>query len=170
MAVRVISQDLKTGAIAFIAGLICFAPAPAQAQEPGVHIDPGGPAGREYAIPAVTALDDTGAKPPRGGSGATGSTPAAGADNRLFGVGVGEPGATAPRKSSRHGSRGGASRPPAAARPAQHADTASAPSWREVTAGNASTPWIVPSVALAVLAAAGLLAVALRRRGPSAAL
>jgi hypothetical protein len=54
--------------------------APAQAQEPGVTIDPNSPAGAEYALPLDDARD-TGAGGPR----------SSGQDSPTFGVGIERP-------------------------------------------------------------------------------
>jgi hypothetical protein len=142
----------------------------AQAQQPGVHIDPGGPAGREYQLPTAGALDQTGAQAPSApanGTGATGkpapSAPAG--DSRRFGVGVG-PAAGA----ESHGSAG--DRAPTSAQDgpsrAAAAPAVKPPSFAQLERGGAgSSLWLVPAIAVAVLAAAGGLAVALRcgRRG-----
>jgi hypothetical protein len=69
--------------------LFCLAgPAVASAQD-GVTIDPGSPAGKEYAIPLEAARRGAAAEPP---GGATGGAPPA------FGVGV----RSSPRPRARH--------------------------------------------------------------------
>jgi hypothetical protein len=88
------------GALGVLAGCcLCFA-APAPALEPGVHVDPGSPAGKEYSLPLGQArqtggsgsstgnegntLFGAGIKPPKGGTGGgkaaggTGGGPAGG--------------------------------------------------------------------------------------------
>jgi hypothetical protein len=70
-----------------VAALVLGATGTATAAEPGVHVDPGSPAGKEYAIPLAQARND--AAPPGGGGhagGGGGSTAAGGFP--LFGVGV----------------------------------------------------------------------------------
>jgi hypothetical protein len=66
-------------ASALALGLL-LAPAPAPAQEPGVHVDPSSPAGKEYAIPLEDAQRPS-ARHPRGEGGAPAERP-------LFGNGV----------------------------------------------------------------------------------
>jgi hypothetical protein len=134
----------------------------AVAQAPGVHIDPGGPAGKEYEIPAAQALDQTGAETPREQAvaptaGPGGDPPAAGTDPRLFGVGI-EQGRAASEPA-------GESAPPDGARPAAPKPAEDRPSWSSVAGerGGDSPLWLLPAIAVGVLASAGALALALRR-------
>jgi hypothetical protein len=134
------------------------------------HIDPGGPAGHEYAIPSEDALDQTGAAPPGAGPGAPsgksaggeGSAAAPGSDPRLFGVGVGPAG-----DGSTGASQGSTQAPGQAA--GSPRDTARQPAaeparWAELSDGGGGAPlWLLSAVALGLIAGAGALAFALRR-------
>jgi len=94
---------VSAGALAILA----FVAAPgATAAEPGVHVDPGSPAGKEYAIPLDQARND--ATPSGGGhSGARGSSPG----SALFGQGIRPPASSSHSKggSAGGGARGGSS-------------------------------------------------------------
>jgi hypothetical protein len=63
----------------------------AAAAEPGVHVDPGSPAGKEYALPVDQARHDAGGAATGGGSG-SGGGPSSGSGSTgggaLFGAGV----------------------------------------------------------------------------------
>jgi hypothetical protein len=134
----------------------------AVAQAPGVHVDPGGPAGKEYEIPAAQALDQTGAQRPGDqtiapAAGSGGGPPASGADARLFGVGI-KPGRNARDRGAESPPRDGGTAPPD--RAAAH------PSWSQVGGGGGtdSLLWLLPAIAVGVLASSGALALVLRRR------
>ena len=58
----------------------------AAAAEPGVHIDPSSPAGKEYALPVDQARRDAGGSATQGGSGSHGG------QGDLFGAGIGPSG------------------------------------------------------------------------------
>lgn len=90
----------QTFIAAAAAGLGLLAPAVAQAQTPGLHVDPSSPTGKEYAIPLDQARNSANpqAAPSSGAPGAQ-----AGANAPRFGVGVGDS-----SKHRRSGSRGGA--------------------------------------------------------------
>jgi hypothetical protein len=89
-----------SGSVGAVAVAACLAATPAIAKgpvPPGVHIDPGSPAGKQYQIPIPAARQET--------SGATGSGSGASANPPLFGVGVNSPasgstgGRVAPRRA-----------------------------------------------------------------------
>lgn len=138
-------------------------PAPAAAQiDPGIHYDPGSPAGKEYAIPLV-----------EGRSEAAGTTNHRAGANIPFGVGVGPPGGrggSGPGDGATGGSdtgsgpasrRGGSESTAVGAEPE---DFNSRIAEAESVGGTAGpTLWI----ALAVVLPAGLLAVLLRERRPT---
>jgi hypothetical protein len=63
--------------------------------EPGVHIDPGSPAAKEYALPLNQARQ-TGAP----------SASQPGAEGALFGAGIKPPGSGGPPRTGHHGSPG----------------------------------------------------------------
>lgn len=139
-------------------------PAPAAAQiDPGIHYDPGSPAGKEYAIPLV-----------EGRSEAAGTTNHRAGANIPFGVGVGPPGGrggSGPGDGATGGSdtgSGPASRRGGSESRAVGAETPEDLNSRiaeaESVGGTAGpTLWI----ALAVVLPAGLLAVLLRERRPT---
>ncbi len=79
---------------ALAAGTSAQPAAPALALEPGVHIDPGSPAAKEYALP-VNQARGTGS----GGEGSGGSS------EKLFGAGIKPP--SSGSSGGRHGGRGG---------------------------------------------------------------
>jgi hypothetical protein len=85
-----------------MSGVAAFAPG-ASALEPGVHVDPGSPAAKEYALPLSQARQ-------------TGSEPSshASSEGTLFGAGIKPPGAGGPP-------RNGGKRPGPSGRPAAHA-------------------------------------------------
>jgi hypothetical protein len=70
-----------------ISGVAAFAPG-ASALEPGVHVDPGSPAAKEYALPLSQARQ-------------TGSEPSShtSSEGTLFGAGIKPPGAGGPPRS-----------------------------------------------------------------------
>jgi hypothetical protein len=72
----------------------------AVAAEPGVHIDPGSPAGKEYALPVDQARRDAGGSATRGGSGSNGG------QGGLFGAGIGPPGGGGGGTAGGHGASG----------------------------------------------------------------
>jgi hypothetical protein len=69
---------------------------PATALEPGVHVDPGSPAAKEYALPVSQAR--------RAGEGGGGSE---GTHEQLFGAGIKPPSSGSPRGGSPSGTTGG---------------------------------------------------------------
>jgi hypothetical protein len=99
---------------ALAAGTSAQRAAPALALEPGVHIDPGSPAAKEYALPVNQARGAGG-----GGEGSGGSS------EKLFGAGIKPP--SSGSSGGRHGGRGGrgttgvsrSAQQPVAATPAQ---------------------------------------------------
>ncbi|HEX5225896.1 MAG TPA: hypothetical protein VFW29_12280 [Solirubrobacteraceae bacterium] len=120
-------RSRKQGAFAVLAvGLIAGA-TPALAVEPGVHIDPGSPAAKEYAIPlsqareggrgggssgTEAALFGTGITPPSSGSGHGGGGHGSGSGHGGSGAGAsgggtGTGGATGPGASSGGSASGG---------------------------------------------------------------
>jgi hypothetical protein len=96
------------GGVAVLAmSCVVSAPAPAaSALEPGVHVDPGSPAAKEYALPLNQARQ-TGSAPSSQGS----------SENTLFGAGIKPPGAGGPPRNgngqARHGEHGAATTPSA---------------------------------------------------------
>lgn len=93
------------GALAVIA-LVWGACAPAWALEPGVHVDPGSPAGKEYALPLSQAR----------GLGATPSSSESAHEGSLFGAGIKPPGGSSPKggatpRTGASGATGSASAP-----------------------------------------------------------
>ena len=147
---------------------------PAAALEPGVFVDPGSPAGKEYSVP----LSDL-----RGA--AAGHAPVGNQSPPLFGVGVSPPGGTAaapsasPRGGSKQSRRGrksgrrpGGATPPAGAGSTTAGATSAgaAPIPGAVLAGLTRHGSAVPAVALLAslvliggLGLGGLLVVARRR-------
>jgi hypothetical protein len=137
---------------------LLLVPSGAAAQEPGVHLDPGSPAGKEYAIPVEQErrIGRSGAS--SSGDSSPGST--AGASTQLFGSGIrrGRP-ASATRRAP-------AARRQIAAHPAPAAATASAPTYLNTVRANGgpTVPLIVGGSAAAVLLLGAAL-LALMRRG-----
>src|SRR3954469_3314415 len=81
-------------------------PTAAAAAEPGVHVDPGSPAGKEYALPLDQAKRDAGA-----GTGQAGRPGGSSGRSALFGEGIkparhAEAGAGAKAKRSAAGKSG----------------------------------------------------------------
>lgn len=74
--VRVLSVSLA-GALAALAVSLCISTPAATGLEPGVHVDPGTPAGKQYALPLSQARDI--------GRGSAGTN----ASSSLFGAGIG---------------------------------------------------------------------------------
>jgi hypothetical protein len=152
-------------------GLSLALPASALAIDPGVNYDPGSPAGKEYAIPLVEGRSE--------GAGTTNQRAGA---NIPFGVGITPPGGgggrggktAGPGKSGSGTSRGDHSRGAARNRaggsnaiPRDRRELESRLADAESAGGTADRTL---GLAIAVLLAAALLAVALRRRqGPQAA-
>ena len=155
---------------------LCLPAMPAQAQEPGVTIDPNSPAGAEYALPFDQARD-TGARGSQGaGSGGPGSQP--------FGVGIGRsegppppPGVVSGVESGGSGTSAGAaggadeaagsarSTPSDGAQPARAAQHPSSTASLSVTpAGGAGSTLMVIAGAVAVLLAGSSLGLLARRR------
>ena len=141
---RLVTAAIASAILAAVPG------APALAQ-PGVHVDPGSPAGKEYALPLDQARRDA-----KGESG-PGSSSRTSRSAPLFGEGI-EPadGGSAPggEKGPGRGGAGGNDRakPGTAARLTATTDT------------TGDSPLLVDGgIALAVLVAAGVFALALRR-------
>jgi hypothetical protein len=91
-------MGIRVGFVMLAVGWIgAFAPA-ASALEPGVHVDPGSPAAKEYALPLAQARQ-------------TGSEPSAhtSSESTLFGAGIKPPGA--PGRPSSHSTKAGARAP-----------------------------------------------------------
>jgi hypothetical protein len=86
-------------AVLAAAGLAAM-PGAAVAQEPGVVVDPGSPAGKEYAIPVARARREAGVD--RATSGSSGSSTQA--KPELFGAGI-SPRKAAPTKPEKTGSK-----------------------------------------------------------------
>jgi hypothetical protein len=137
-------------------------PAPAAAQiDPGIHYDPGSPAGKEYAIPLV-----------EGRSEAAGTTNHRAGANIPFGVGVGPPGGRG-GSGPGGGATGGSDTGPASRRGGSESTAVGAETPEDLNSriaeaesvGGTAGPtlWI----ALAVVLPAGLLAVLLRERRPT---
>lgn len=139
---------------------------PAGAQELGVHVDPGSPAGKEYGIPLEQARGNTGAGESggSGGAGAFGAGIEAGDDqsgppraargdrsSAAGGTSRGRPGATA-APSATLGGQAGPSSPP------QSGATSSLPG-----AGGGSAAALSALVAFGVLAGGTVLGLGLRR-------
>ncbi len=76
--------------------VLAVAPAPAGAVEPGVHVDPGSPAGKEYALPLEQARRDASG----GRSGDLSSSDSGqGGGSKLFGEGIKRKGAGGTRSA-----------------------------------------------------------------------
>jgi hypothetical protein len=89
MALRRLTAVLLVG-MSGVVGVGAAAPV-ASAAEPGVTIDPGSPAGKEYALPVDRARHEAGGLPSGGGSGPSGGSGSGGASSgggELFGAGV----------------------------------------------------------------------------------
>jgi hypothetical protein len=89
-----------------------WAAAGAQALEPGVHVDPGSPAAKEYALPLSQARQ-TGSE----------STSQASAESTLFGAGIKPPGSGSPPRGGK--GRAGAQESQGASVPAPSASSGS---------------------------------------------
>jgi hypothetical protein len=168
------TSNPRRAAAILAAGVSLAAPASAAAIDPGVNYDPGSPAGKEYAIPLVEGRSE----------GAGTANQRAGA-NIPFGVGITPPGSGGSGKSGPggggggpakaghgRGARGGGANGKAGnAGKAQTAADRSALESRLADAESAGgTAGRTLGIAAAVLLAAALLGVALRRRqGPQAA-
>jgi hypothetical protein len=149
--------NAKVSLLCACAGAALALPGAASAQiDPGVHYDPGSPAGKEYAIPLVEGRSD--------GAGTTDQQEGA---NIPFGVGIGPPGA----KGGKQGANGGAGGKGSGraggdrvsgARPGESSQELGARiAAAEEPAGTAARTFLL---ALAVLLPAGLLALLLRQR------
>ena len=90
---------------ALASACLAASPGSAGALEPGVHVDPGSPAAKEYALPLNQARQ-TG-QPSANAAGSSGSEPSSG-EASLFGAGI---------KPPRGGSGSGATRAPSADSP-----------------------------------------------------
>jgi hypothetical protein len=150
-------------AIPLAAALVVGIPGAAIAAEPGVHIDPGSPAGTEYALPLDQARHD--ATPPSGGhagggSGGGGGSSSGSGGSTLFGAGV------VSRASSGSPRAGGGTRSSATAAKRPTARQQAGPSLPAAasTGSGADTSQGV-LLAIAVLAAGCLSGLAARRLG-----
>src|SRR5215210_5882641 len=150
--------NAKVSLLCACAGAALALPGAASAQiDPGVHYDPGSPAGKEYAIPLVEGRSD--------GAGTTDQQEGA---NIPFGVGIGPPGAKGGKQGANDGGAGGKGSGRAGgdrvsgARPGESSqELASRIAAAEEPAGTAARTFLL---ALAVLLPAGLLALLLRQR------
>jgi hypothetical protein len=104
----------------------------AYALEPGVHIDPGSPAAKEYALPLNQARQ-TGSTPSPQQSSESTSSPQQSSESTLFGAGIKPPGSNGGHGAGKVG---------ASARPTPHA-TASSPG---SGGGSPSSPPIAQTV------------------------
>jgi hypothetical protein len=102
----------------------------AAALEPGVHVDPGSPAAKEYALPLSQAR----------GTGST-SSPQTGPEGTLFGAGITPPGSG----GSPRGPGAGSGRATPGANPAGPAASGK-PSGRGAGAGSADAPAVTQAV------------------------
>jgi hypothetical protein len=134
------------------------APTAASAAEPGVHVDPGSPAGKEYALPLDQVRRDArgGGGSTAGGSSGAGAQKSSSARPALFGEGI--------KPSNGHGAgktQGGAARGGSGdvAPGSEAARRLSAPA----TASSGSPALTDGGIALAVLLAAGALGLLFRR-------
>jgi hypothetical protein len=136
---------------------LCFSATAAQAQEPGVVIDPSSPAGTEYALPLNDARNG-------GSHGSGGSHPAAsgGDGSQLFGAGI-KPskgnGSSRGAARKRHRGRSGEASVPAIPLVRQ-----SRPSVATVPQAGAGTSLMVAGSAAIVVLAGTLLGLLVRRR------
>jgi len=151
---------------AFLASFLTVSPV--LAQPSGVHIDPGGPAGKEYDVPATEALDQTEAQAPSdpsvapGGASGGGGPSAPGTDGRLFGVGIEPPVGALP--GGRVIGQSSLSDAPHSARGAPPATRAGdRPRWSDLVDDNSGGSVPLAVIPIVVLIAAGALALALRR-------
>jgi hypothetical protein len=133
-----------------------------------VHVDPGSPAGKEYALPLNSARgsDASGgssASASHGTAGKAAGNGAAAGSSQLFGQGI---------VSTSHAPKGSSHAPArpthAAAVPAAPAAAVSPPaSGQVIHSGGGGTPWSLLGGALLVIALGGAAGFVLRRR-PSA--
>jgi hypothetical protein len=142
--------------VVLAAALVLGLAGTASAAEPGVHVDPGSPAGKEYAIPLDQARHDAGLPPGGGNTGGGGGSPGSGG-SQLFGAGV------VSRASSGSGVRagGGSSGNAVKHAPASHAPAL--PAAASTGAGSDTSQAVL--IAIAVLAAGCLSGLAVRRLG-----
>jgi hypothetical protein len=139
----------RTWTAALGALLLLGTPGAASAQERGVHVDPGSPAGKEYAIPIERARREAAG----GQKLAPAAAPTQTAVVPLFGQGI----KPAPKHHKR---KKAATGKPVAPEPVALAPTAAV----EAALARPSTTAWTGAVPAAVLAAAFLLAAGLRRR------
>jgi hypothetical protein len=125
-------------------GVLAALPAPAAAVEPGVHVDPGSPAGKEYALPLDQARREAGGSGIGGSNDPSSSGSGKGGGSQLFGEGI---------KKKPGGGSGGSAR---------DKDKAATAARLGVSPGGSSTLTDV-GIALAVLMTAGALGFGLRR-------
>jgi hypothetical protein len=135
---------------------------PASAQlAPGVHVDPGSPAGKEYAIPLEATRRDFGGAPTNPITGKVtspgGSTSAGSRFAALFGAGI-APAPSSTRRAATHGAGRAGAQPSAGGR----LPVVKAGSDVSVTA---TTAGIVAAVLVAALALAAVLRVRRRTQG-----
>jgi len=165
-----------TATLAVLAVLLT--PVAASALEPGVHVNPGSPSGKEYALPLTQARHGAGGSPspqhPGGGGGPNqspatsdprfgqGITPARGASSHTSGPAAAPSGRSPSRAASGTVSGGQAapgadsSFPPIPAVPAR--------AGLVTPRGSSSSGWILGTIA-AVVVLGSALALVLRRRG-----
>jgi hypothetical protein len=148
----------KVSLLCACAGAALALPGAASAQiDPGVHYDPGSPAGKEYAIPLVEGRSD--------GAGTTDQQEGA---NIPFGVGIRPPGGKGGKQGAKDGGAGGkgsgravGDRVSGARAGESSQELAARIAAAEEPAGTAARTFLL---ALAVLLPAGLLALLLRQR------
>jgi len=153
-------------AISLVAALAVGIPGAAIAAEPGVHIDPGSPAGTEYALPLDQARHD--ATPPGGGHGGAGGGGGGGGGagssgsggSTLFGAGVVSPASSG---SSRARGRPGSSATAANRSTARRQAGPALPAAASTNSGADTNQGLL--LAIAVLAAGCLSGLAARRLG-----
>jgi hypothetical protein len=137
MKAKRLSTAIALAMLGSVLGALTMGVAAAGALEPGVHVDPGSPAAKEYALPLSQARQ-TGADPA--------SSP--GASEPSFGAGIKPPRSGGPGGPGGPGTHGSAGR----------ATGAGSPPHRRTSAGSsdhaaAATPPLPPAVRRAVAAA-----------------
>jgi hypothetical protein len=139
MKAKRLSMAIALAALGSVLGVATMGVAAAGALEPGVHVDPGSPAAKEYALPLSQARQ-TGAGPA--------SSP--GASEPSFGAGIKPPRSGGPGGPGTHGSAGtaGGGRRTSAGSPTRRRTSASSSDHAA-----AATPPLPPAVRRAVAAA-----------------
>lgn len=94
-------RALIAATAAVVAALVPSAAFAQGSSQPGVHVDPGSPAGKEYQIPVTAARAEASGGPP-------GSAAGSGADSPLFGRGITPSSGTAGTGASSRTGTGGA--------------------------------------------------------------